>query len=454
MSRFDLFTYSRPFLNDSNDSNHHQATPAKQAGKDTGFLSPEYLTKVSEFMTFFTKQSREQATVANALDKKITDTKGRIEALTREIRESSRANTKHERRSATIALQATSTGKAVLQLAYVVSGASWASSYDCRVDGAAASIQLSYYGRITNSTGEDWVDVRLFLSTATPSVGGEPPVLEAATVSFYSHRQTPRRSERRMSATMDERMRVQQVSVMQTEDEEAGAAGSGAPPPAPPMAVLTSKSSDSAASSTFEIPRQATILADNQEHKVTITVVPSLSARLTYTIVPRLSEFAFLKASTTNTSGMPLLEGPVNIFIDSNFVATSSLKFTAAGEDFAFFLGADKQVKVEYKPPASVKDEKGILKKSTVEKYTGMITVKNNKPRDISVVVYEQLPKSDDEQIKVAVQQPDLKAKEVTLNPKNNIEWRVPIATGKTATFQLAFTVEFPKDKTVTFNWG
>jgi hypothetical protein len=49
---------------------------------------------------------------------------------------------------------------------------------------------------------------------------------------------------------------------------------------------------------------------------------------------------------------------------------------------------------------------------------------------------------------------PDIKAKEVTLNPKNNLEWRTPIAPGKTHVFQLAFSVEFPKDKTVSFNWS
>jgi hypothetical protein len=43
-------------------------------------------------------------------------------------------------------------------------------------------IKINYFGMITQSTGEDWTDTKLSLSTATPSIGGNMPELETQNV--------------------------------------------------------------------------------------------------------------------------------------------------------------------------------------------------------------------------------------------------------------------------------
>ena len=43
-----------------------------------------------------------------------------------------------------------------------------------------------YYGEISQSTGEDWKNVYVSLSTAIPAAGGEPPKLETLKASLYS----------------------------------------------------------------------------------------------------------------------------------------------------------------------------------------------------------------------------------------------------------------------------
>lgn len=43
--------------------------------------------------------------------------------------------------------------------------------------------QITYYGLIKQSTGEDWNNAKLFLSTASPSIGGEVPELGTAELS-------------------------------------------------------------------------------------------------------------------------------------------------------------------------------------------------------------------------------------------------------------------------------
>jgi hypothetical protein len=74
-----------------------------------------------------------------------------------------------------------------LQLSYIIYGASWNAAYDARVDGSSGSLHLTYHGVITNSTGEDWKDVELSLSTAKPAVGGAPPPLSTKWIGVDNH---------------------------------------------------------------------------------------------------------------------------------------------------------------------------------------------------------------------------------------------------------------------------
>jgi len=93
--------------------------------------------------------------------------------------------TTEERREVTVTIAAGSATNITLLLSYVISGAKWTSSYDVRVDTEVESkCELIYYGVITNSTHEDWKNVKVSLSTAAPSLGGEPSKLESMKLQF------------------------------------------------------------------------------------------------------------------------------------------------------------------------------------------------------------------------------------------------------------------------------
>jgi uncharacterized protein (TIGR02231 family) len=77
-------------------------------------------------------------------------------------------------------------GAVQLDLRYVVSGAQWTASYDIRIQSSDQSMSLTYYGLVSQSTGEDWPNVQLSLSTATPSKGGVPPTLATRYAEFYA----------------------------------------------------------------------------------------------------------------------------------------------------------------------------------------------------------------------------------------------------------------------------
>ena len=68
-------------------------------------------------------------------------------------------------------------GKLDVALKYAVPGASWAPSYDARLQATERAVELGYFGLVRNGTGEDWSEIALTLSTARPGLGGGAPEL-------------------------------------------------------------------------------------------------------------------------------------------------------------------------------------------------------------------------------------------------------------------------------------
>src|SRR3989442_2673026 len=66
-----------------------------------------------------------------------------------------------------------------MEVSYVVPSASWSPTWDARLDAEKPSVGLSLYGAVQQSSGEDWSDVKLAVSTAQPQRGLYVPELSA-----------------------------------------------------------------------------------------------------------------------------------------------------------------------------------------------------------------------------------------------------------------------------------
>jgi hypothetical protein len=72
---------------------------------------------------------------------------------------------------AEVIIQANQKTKATLQLNYLINNASWFPVYDLRVSLDKEQAEIITYAVVKQGTGEDWTDVNLEFSTASPSVG-------------------------------------------------------------------------------------------------------------------------------------------------------------------------------------------------------------------------------------------------------------------------------------------
>lgn len=72
-------------------------------------------------------------------------------------------------------------------ISYLVKNASWFPTYDVRVKDVVSPINIQYKANINQSSGEDWKEVKLMLSTGNPNQDGNKPNLQPWYLRYLSY---------------------------------------------------------------------------------------------------------------------------------------------------------------------------------------------------------------------------------------------------------------------------
>ncbi|KAI0750045.1 hypothetical protein C8Q80DRAFT_1269826 [Daedaleopsis nitida] len=287
--------------------------------------------------------------------------------------------------------------KAEFQLTYLVTGVKWQPHYDLHAntaDGKTSSeVTLLYCANVSQSTGEDWTDTILTLSTANSQAlkSLSVPALDpqkGRSVWFgigYGGCCGSAREQRG-----DDEYDVVDV-------QEA----------ALPHGTTVDRSPLSLA---YRVEGTVSLPSDGLAHKVAIAQL-DFSAKLKYVCVPRKTTSAFIEGTVENTSEYELLAGPVSVFMDDGFVTKTSLGLIGVKESFNCVLGVDTALKVVYtqKSVTSHEPPRSFAEPSKTTTRTAVTTVRNGHQFDISdLVVRDALPLGDgDANIKVMLRKPD-----------------------------------------------
>jgi uncharacterized protein (TIGR02231 family) len=176
--------------------------------------------------------------------------------------------------------------------------------------------------------------------------------------------------------------------------------------------------------------------------------VPVTSLRLDatpeYFTVPKRLAVAFLTAKVVNSSDFPLLAGPMNVFLDGTFVATSGLRTVMAGEKFDLALGADEGISVKHRRVNRFTEDTGLTNSGKRITYEYLITVQNHKPTAERVIVADQLPLSRNE--KIAVRQLAPAAGDLKPGDDGSLKWTLDLKPGETRELTVKFAVEYAND--------
>ena len=315
---------------------------------------------------------------------------------------------------------------------YVSTGAGWSSQYEAKADFSTSKVDFNYFASIWQSTGEDWTDANVEISTTKPFIYGNLPDLSAWYLDLY----TPRFYKTK-SAGLNDKLLERQVMM-----ESVAAA------PAPTENLLKETVvNEENTSFSFVLPRKVDIVSDGQPHRVSIAK-SNADAKYTWFTIPKLIQNAFLKAAMKNPFTFPLLPGSISVFLDQKLVGTASVDETILPEgEMELSLGIDEGIKIERKLVKKNTDYAGLLKKETTVYYEYAIEITNGKNKEVTLDLNDQFPISRNEKIRVETEAPKGGA---TVNEEGKITWNITLAPGAKKTIPLKFNISYPKDATIS----
>ncbi len=402
------------------------------------------LNQFTSSLNYLTEQKAKLATERAALDEQREELSNKIDTVQNQLNELRGAGGRAFK-TVTVRVSAPQAGSLDVALSYTVPGASWAPSYDARVLSSERAVNLGYFGIVRQSTGEDWKDVALTLSTARPGLGGAAPVLSVWNVDVFNPIPLRQQAENERRREMSAKMAAPAAVNMQA--FTTNAAGSMADMAEEKDAEMASATIEAGATSaSFKIAVASSIPSDNSPQKVPITSA-TLKASPEYLTVPKRLATAYLTAKVINTSEFPLLAGAMNVFLDGTFVATSSLRTVMSGEKFDLALGADEGISVKHKRVNRFTEDTGLTNSGKRITYEYLITVQNNKRTAERVIVADQIPLSRNE--KIVVKQLTPSPAELKPTDEGSLKWTLDLKPGEKRELTVKFTIDYPNDVTV-----
>ncbi|KAG8744400.1 hypothetical protein FRC10_010178 [Ceratobasidium sp. 414] len=365
-----------------------------------------------------TKRTQELDAQITQAEKEYNDARAKVNA---DVRDAKRGT------EITVTVLAEVDGQAELLLTYVVSNASWTPLYDVRASIAkspdeSSKVALHYRASITQTTGEDWPDVALTLSTASPQLWSNIPSLSAWRVGIPQPSPPPRRASAapRWSGEMASFSPLAAYSPTSPAFSPTSPAYSPTSPTyvpahAPTMVYRPTRvASAGVLSASFGISGRSNIPSDESSHKVVIAVL-DLETEPEWVCIPREKESVFLRCKIVNSSEFTLLPGEASVFMDDNFVSKSKIEHVAPSDSFKASLGVDSALRVSY--PAARTLNRTINRSNfflggnpaqSVAAHSQRITIRNSRLAPVTALhIFDHVPISTDALVKVEVLSPD-----------------------------------------------
>ncbi len=403
------------------------------------------LDQLGASLTYLTEQKGRLVAERAQLDQQREELQAKVEAVQNQLNELRGAGGRSTQ-TVTVRVQAAQAGSLEVALSYAVGGARWVPGYDARLLSGERAVALGYFGIVRQTTGEDWKDVALTLSTARPSLGGAAPTLTAWNLDVFDPVLLERRraEERARSKVMaaPAAMSARQVNLQELTTDATGAAES-----VRDAEVAAATIEAGATSASFRVATPSSVPSDGTAQKVPI-MTARLAATPEYLTVPKRQATAFLTAKVVNGTDFPLLAGAMNVFLDDTFVATSQLRTVMAGEKFDLALGADEGIAVKHKRVQRFTEQTGLTNSGVRVTYEYLITVQNNKRTAERVIVADQVPLSRNE--KIVVRQLTPPPAELKPTDEGTLKWTLDLKPGEKRELTVKFTVEHPADLNVS----
>ena len=377
----------------------------------------------------------------NKLIKRIDEIKKRIAALNPIIKQK-------EKPYGQLYLQVFTkrTGEIPVSVSYYTQSAGWVPVYDVRVNSKTNKVKLIYKASLTQTSGVDWRNTKLTLSTGTPNFGVAAPVLSPWYLQLYVpelYRAIQGRAaginvQRNFLQSMNDDKKLQEVVVTGygTNKQDMDSIGID-----PSTMNMYTKLNEGQLNTNFEIELPYDIDSDGKMNSIAIKEEEIVCVLKNYA-VPRIDKDAYLMAEIADWQNLDLLPGDANIIMDETYIGKSIIDPNSIADTLNLSLGRDKRAVVK----RSVIKELSSLKtsgSSIKQNFTYELVVKNNKQTDISLLLKDQFPRSNIKEVEVSL---DDEGGALVNSETGVLTWKLNLKPGEVKKVRFSYTVKHPKD--------
>lgn len=394
---------------------------------------PLNLDQIRELLEFIGQQYNEFSSAIAQCDKEQRQLDKQLQVLRQQLQQRS-ALSAQERFTVIVSIEPSAKGEFELEVNYIVEQINWTPAYDVRFSTTNEKIQLSYLAEVMQSSGEDWPDVALTLSTVKPGLSTVTPLLAPWYIDVQQAHEAGHKAKTGAEApspalptTMPfPGMAPTPESTRHSELERLKAQ------------ALAAEVVKQGGIVSLQANRATTIPSDGVPHQITV-FTEDYPCHAEYIVIPRIVNLPYLQLTITNPlAGITLLPGKANLFRDNTFIGTTELANITPGQDVQLILGIDEGVKIERNLVERQVDKK-LIGNQRQTTYAYRLVVTNLHDHFANVTLTEQLPMSRTDYIKVRLTRCE---PQITVSEMGALTWVLTLPPHTQQELYYQFTVE------------
>lgn len=317
-------------------------------------------------------------------------------------------------------------------LNYLVRSAGWVPSYDIRSQDISTPLTLSYKADIYQNTGVDWDNVQITINSGNPSLNAVLPELTPSYVDLFSPAQ-------QMSADSQALQELVVTAYSRTESAKQKEMILEAEAP-------VTEFTQNQTTFSYKVSTPYTIPSDGKAQTVEVNRT-EVETVYTYSTVPKLSAHAYLIGKMSDWSELNLIPGKGNVYFENNFIGTTRLNPNAFGDTLSVSLGRDEGIIIKRDKLRNF-EERNFFGNKEREKNAWEISIRNTKAEAITISVQDQIPVSQNEEIKVEA----TRLSGGKLNKQTGIiTWDITIKPSETHTIRFDYQIEYPSGEQIRY---
>ena len=444
------------------------AVPTAKTDLARGFLDAKALEQITQFSF---KQREAIAEKSLELERAAKEINKRLALLQRQRGELT-AGAQKAVREAVLFVEKTGDGPETVRLNYLVGGCGWSPTYTFRAGKDRKEVEVELSALIQQMSGENWTNVSLVLSTASPALSAAGPGLGPFQVSLAPAGQVGRMSEKDVLSQIEAIRGRQSAAIAQTRNamklEEAITSSWTANTAANDyqsieLAVGKDVLRTAAPSHDVEGPSlsyplpNGVSLASRADQQMVRIMRTSFKSDFYYVAVPVLTSYVYREAELTNSGSDDLLGGPINVYLEGRFVGRGEIPTVARGQTFVVGFGADPQARAQRELVSRTEAVQGGNRELS---FRYRLVVENFKNEAIALRLFDRMPYNDrpnEMQIKLGEMKDALSSDELYLRterPKNLLRWDIEIPAAaigqKARIIEYGYSVAFDRQLAVS----